>query len=61
MSRFPHLTETTVEQLVEEARALDEAYARAAEFDAAHAEEPPEEWEDEDELLRKAALNRGQP
>lgn len=36
--------------------ALDQAYARQPEPPP-----PPADWEDEDTLLRKAALNRGQP
>lgn len=40
---------------------LDRQYAEADEYDKAHYEEPPEEWEDEIETLRKAALSRGQP
>lgn len=54
----------TDEQLLAEAQALDDAYARADAFDAAHA---PEHQDDDNEHvdemaeLRKAALNRGQP
>lgn len=51
-------------ELLAEAEALDAAYARAEEFDAAHA---PTEWT-EDECnddymleLRKAALSNGRP
>ena len=36
--------------------AIDAAYARQPEPEPA-----PEDWEDEDATLRKAALNRGQP
>jgi hypothetical protein len=49
------------EELLREAEALDAAYAGADAFDALRQEEPPEEWEDEMETLRRAGLSRGQP
>lgn len=51
----------TDEEILREAEALDAAYAEADAFDALRQEEPPEEWEDEMETLRKAGLSRGQP
>lgn len=49
------------EELLREAEALHASYLAAEFFDALHYEEPPEEWEDEDEILRSAGLNMGQP
>lgn len=58
-----NMTEEELAQFKRELQALDDAYASAAEHDAQlQAQNPtPEEWEDEMDTLRKAALNRGQP
>ena len=56
MNYRDNMTEAELAQFRKELAELDAAYAAAAEHDAA-----PEEWEDEMELLTKAALNRGRP
>lgn len=50
-------------ELLAEAQALDEAYARAETFDAARAPEWTEDECNDDYMLelRKAALSRGRP
>lgn len=55
-----NMTEQQLAQFKAELDALDAAYASAAEYDA-NQPIPPEEWEDETEILHKAALSRGQP
>ncbi len=55
-----NMTETELRAFLREIDALDAAYASAAAHDAAQPA-PPDEWEDEMEILRRAALNRGQP
>lgn len=62
--RYRHnMTADELAQFKREHDALEAAYAAAAAFDAAQAlaNPAPDEWEDEMELLRKAALNGGRP
>ena len=56
-----NMTAQELAQFMAEVDALNAAYAAAAAHDALNAEPIPEEWEDENETLRRAALNRGQP
>ena len=58
-----NMTKEEMDQLMGEVAALDAAYAAAAVHDAASGayDAPDDEWEDEMETLRRAALNRGQP
>jgi hypothetical protein len=55
-----NMTPAELTQFRKELDELDAAYAAAAEHDAA-VQAAPEGWEDEMELLTKAALNRGMP
>lgn len=57
------MTKAEMDQLMGEVAALDAAYAAAAALDAASgAYDVPDEWEDEMETLRRAALDhRGRP
>jgi hypothetical protein len=55
-----NMTEAELRAFKAELDALDAAYASAAAHDAAQPA-PPDEWEDEMETLRRAALNRGRP
>jgi hypothetical protein len=61
MKYSENMTKEELTQFMAEIDALDAAYAAAAEHDAKIQGEMPEEWEDEMELLRKAALNGGRP
>jgi len=66
MPRLKYRDNMTADELrafLGEIDALDAAYAAAAAHDAtvAAAHPVPDEWEDESEILRRAALNRGQP
>jgi hypothetical protein len=61
MKYHHNLTQQHQDQLLAEIRALEKLYADAADFDAAHYDEPPKDYCDEQEELRKAALNMGQP
>lgn len=56
-----NMTETELRAFMREINALHQAYADAAAHDAANTQPMPDEWEDETEILRRAALNRGQP
>ena len=56
-----NMTEQQMAQLMAEVDALNAAYAAADAYAALNAEPIPDEWEDENETLRRAALNRGQP
>jgi len=56
-----NMTEVELRAFMAEVDALNAAYAAAAEHDALHTEPMPDEWEDETETLRRAALHRGQP
>jgi hypothetical protein len=57
-----NMTKEEMDRLMADVAALDAAYAAAAAHDAAVAHDAPDdEWEDEMETLRRAALNRGQP
>ena len=60
MNYRDNMTEAELAQFRKELAELDAAYAAVAEHDAA-VQAAPEEWEDEMELLTKAALNRGRP
>jgi len=56
-----NMTAQELAQFMAEVDALNAAYA-AAERDALNAEPVPDEWEDENETLRRAALDhRGRP
>ena len=59
----PNMTEQQLAEFKAQLDALDAAYASAAAHDAAvQAAHPmPDQFEDEMEILRKAALSRGQP
>ena len=63
MKYRPDMTADELAQFKREIDELDAAYAAAAAFDAAQAlaNPAPDEWEDEMELLQKAALSRGRP
>ena len=54
-----NLTAQKLAQFMAEIDALNTAYAAA--HDALHTEPMPDEWEDEMDTLRRAALNRDQP
>jgi hypothetical protein len=56
-----NMTQTELKKFKAEIDALDAAYACAAKYDAQNQEPMPDEWEDEMEILKKAALNRGMP
>lgn len=56
-----NMTETELRAFMREVDALHAAYAAAAAHDDVNAQPMPDEWEDETETLRRAALNRGQP
>ena len=57
-----NMTKEEMDQLMGEVAALDAAYAAADAYAAAVAHDAPDdEWEDEMETLRRAALSRGQP
>ena len=56
-----NMTKDELAKFMAEINALDAAYASAVEHDAQNMGPMPEEWEDEMAILRKAALNRGQP
>ena len=56
-----NMTAAELRAFLGEIDALNAAYAAAAEHDARNTEPMPDEWEDETETLRRAALNRGQP
>lgn len=56
-----NMTAAELRAFMAEVDALNAAYAAAAEHDARNTEPMPDEWEDETETLRRAALNRGQP
>jgi hypothetical protein len=56
-----NMTAQELAQFMAEVDALHAAYAAAAAHDALNTEPMPDEWEDENETLRRAALNRGQP
>ncbi len=57
-----NMTAQELERFMAEVNALNAAYAAAATHDALNAEPVPDEWEDENETLRRAALDhRGRP
>lgn len=56
-----NMTAQELAQFMAEVDALNAAYAAAAAHDALNTEPMPDEWEDEMDTLRRAALTRGQP
>lgn len=56
-----NMTETELRAFMRDVDALHQAYANAAVHDAVNAQPMPDEWEDATEILRRAALSRGQP
>jgi hypothetical protein len=62
MKWHPNMTEQQEAAFKAEIDAIDAAYADAAKLDALNAELIPEEYEDEMETLRRAALDsKGRP
>jgi hypothetical protein len=60
MKWHPNMTEEQLREFMAEVNALDAAYAAAAQDDE-KLPPLPEEWEDEMETLRRAALSGGRP
>ena len=56
-----NMTQAELAEFMAEINALDAIYASAYAHDAQNMGPMPDEWEDEMAILRKAALNRGQP
>ena len=56
-----NMTEAELAEFMKEVNELHELLSSAYEHEAKNTEPTPEEWEDEMEILRRAALSNGRP